>query len=65
MSADATRLYPFGCTSAFCGKGACPEHCVGLPELAEFERWRDAHGAVQSDPIWCPRVWTGTREAKP
>lgn len=54
------RVYPSCCTSAFCGRVCC-EGCDSKPVLDEFKAWVEATGAVQSDPIWCPSVWVGTK----
>jgi len=51
------RVYPTCCTSAFCGKTEC-EGCKNKPILDDFKAWRDRTGAVVTDPIWCPLVYT-------
>ena len=61
MSTDpATRVYPQCCTSAFCGRLDCTG-CPKLSTLANSKAWREAHAAIQKDPVWCPSVWTATR----
>ncbi len=52
------RVYPACCTSANCGATSCPETCPMLPVLTEFKAWRDRTGAVVSEPVWCPTVYT-------
>jgi len=59
-----TRIYPACCTSACCGRIECTG-CPRLPILDEFKAWRQATGATQPDPIWCPSVWTGPRSPRP
>lgn len=63
MSPSSTRyrVYPQCCTSAYCGHGS--EHCPGCrnaPTLEAFKAWRDAHQAVQADPVWAPLVYVAT-----
>ena len=29
--------------------------------LADFKAWREAHAAVQVDPVWSRSVWTATK----
>ncbi len=55
-----TRVYPTCCTSAFCGRLAC-DGCRNLSILADFKAWREAHAAVQVDPVWSRSVWTATK----
>jgi hypothetical protein len=51
-----TRIYPVGCTSAFCGRIDCTG-CSRAPERHAFEAWRERTHATRPDPIWCPLVW--------
>jgi hypothetical protein len=59
--AGDVRVYPTCCTSAYCGRAECGG-CRNLPVKAEFEVWREAGAAVRQDRIWCPSVWTATRD---
>jgi len=51
------RIYPTGCTSAYCGKTKCPEDCPRLPLLRDFKAWVETTGAKVTDPIWSPTVY--------
>lgn len=51
------RVYPSCCTSAFCGRLEC-SGCRNLPILTEFKDWVKKTGAIVTDPIWCPSVYT-------
>ena len=53
-------VYPKCCTSAFCGRLVC-DGCPNLSILRDFEAWRARTAAVQTDPVWCPSVWTATK----
>lgn len=57
------RIYPTCCTSAFCGRTEC-SGCPNLPVLTDFKAWRERTKATQPDPVWCPRVWVASEEAK-
>jgi hypothetical protein len=57
---DTTRVYPACCRSAYCGRLDCTG-CRNKPILDEFKAWVAATGAVKSDPIWCPNVYTVTK----
>lgn len=56
---DRVRVYPVCCTSEYCGKGSesCPT-CPNFPILSEFKSWVARTGAVVTDPVWCPLVYT-------
>lgn len=56
-----SRQYPRICTSMYCGKIECPSECRHLPELQEFKRWKEAHGAECRDKIWSPLFYTATK----
>lgn len=58
------RVYPVCCTSACCGKLECPAGCPRRPVLAEWEAWKAAGAAEKTDPVWCPTVWTATRDGE-
>lgn len=51
------RVYPICCTSAYCGRVDCTG-CPNLPILSEFKQWIASTGAVVTDPIWSPLVYT-------
>jgi len=51
-----TKIYPTGCTSAFCGRTKC-DGCPSKPILDKFNQWVADTGAVQSDRIWNPTVY--------
>lgn len=51
------RVYPICCTSMYCGSSSC-EGCRFKPILDEFKAWMERTGAVVTDPVWCPLVYT-------
>jgi len=60
MTTLETRVYPVGCTSAYCGRLKC-DGCPRLPELQAFQAWKAERAAECKDPIWCPTVYTATK----
>lgn len=58
-----SRVYPFSCQSAQCGRLDCPADCPNLPTLTEFKEWRERTDAKRLDYVWCPSVWTATRRS--
>lgn len=55
-----TRVYPVGCTSAYCGRVECTG-CPRKPILDEFNAWVARTEAIVDDPIWCPTVYTAQK----
>jgi len=51
------RVYPIGCTSAYCGKIYCGG-CRRASILNEFKDWVRRTGARVTDEIWNPLVYT-------
>lgn len=56
-----SRPYPHACRSMCCGRLECPADCRHLPELRDFEAWRDRRAAKVADPIWSPCYYEATR----
>ena len=51
------RVYPFCCTSAYCGRARC-QGCSNEPTLRAFKAWVARAGARVENPVWCPLVYT-------